>query len=133
MFVRLRNIGTMGVAAMLLVGCRAPEAILQDYAAQRWDALIKGVPEQAYRYYTDAFQATTSLEAFQRKMQGGLWKQAQVRQVECDAAGERCRVDVEVTVAVKMRGLNQPVEVSNTVQETWVKQGWFSDWRYVQE
>lgn len=115
-----------------LTGCGSPEAVVSDYAAKRWEALIKGDTEQAYQYYSDAFKATTTLEVFKHKAQGiGLWNKATVKKVTCDTAVKRCQVEVEVTVAMKMRGLNQPLETSDVVQETWVKQGWFSDWRYV--
>lgn len=120
--------------AVLLTGCGSPEAVVSDYATQRWNALIKGDIEQAYQYYSDAFKATTTLEVFKRKTQGvGLWNKAQVKNVTCDTAAQRCNVAVEVTVAMKMRGLKQPLETSDVIQETWVKQGWFSDWRYVKE
>jgi hypothetical protein len=42
-------------------------------------------------------------------------------------------VDVEVTVSMKMRGLSKPMETTDVVREVWVKEGWFSDWRYVKE
>ncbi|WGZ93896.1 MAG: hypothetical protein QJT81_19250 [Candidatus Thiothrix putei] len=116
----------------LLTACSSTESVISERSQQRWDALIKGELEKAYEFYTDAFKATTPPEIFKRKTQGaGLWSKAQVQKVQCEA--ERCRVDVKVTVSLKMRGLNQPVETSDIVQETWVKNGWFSDWRYVKE
>lgn len=130
----IRNTVTVLLASALLTACSSAESVLTGYAQQRWDALIKGNLEQAYAYYTEAFQATTPFDVFKRKTQGvGLWNKAQVQKVQCETSGKRCRVDVEVTVSLKMRGLNQPVESSDVVQETWVKEGWFSDWRYVKE
>lgn len=130
----IRNTVTVLLASSLLAACSPAESVLTGYAQQRWDALIKGNLEQAYEYYTEAFQATTPIDVFKRKTQGaGLWSKAQVQKVQCETSGKRCRVDVEVTVSLKMRGLNQPVESSDVVQETWVKDGWFSDWRYVKE
>ncbi len=130
----IRNTVTVLLASSLLAACSPAESVLTGYAQQRWDALIKGNFEQAYEYYTEAFQATTPIDVFKRKTQGaGLWSKAQVQKVQCETSGKRCRVDVEVTVSLKMRGLNQPVESSDVVQETWVKDGWFSDWRYVKE
>ncbi|UJS25725.1 hypothetical protein [Thiothrix winogradskyi] len=128
----IRNTVTVLLASSLLAACSPAESVLTGYAQQRWDALIKGDLEHAYEYYTEAFQATTPFDVFKRKTQGaGLWSKAQVQKVQCETSGKRCRVDVEVTVSLKMRGLNQPVESSDVVQETWVKDGWFSDWRYV--
>lgn len=130
----IRNTVTVLLASSLLAACSPAESVLTGYAQQRWDALIKGDLEHAYEYYTEAFQATTPFDVFKRKTQGaGLWSKAQVQKVQCETSGKRCRVDVEVTVSLKMRGLNQPVESSDVVQETWVKDGWFSDWRYVKE
>jgi hypothetical protein len=63
----------------------------------------------------------------------GLWSRAKVAEVKCEASGERCQVAVEVTVTMKMRGLSNPVDTTDRVSETWVKQGWFSDWRYVKQ
>ncbi len=122
------------LAGSLLAACSPAESVLTGYAEQRWDALIKGNAEQAYTYYTDAFKATTPADAFKRKVNGtGLWNKAQVQKVQCEKSGKRCQVDVAVTVSMKMRGLSKPVETSDVVQETWVKEGWFSDWRYVKE
>ena len=128
-----RTIGML-LAGSLLAGCSPAESVLTEYAANRWNALIQGKSEQAYEYYTDAFKATTPLETFKRKTHGtGLWSKAQVQKVQCETSGKRCKVDVEVTVAMKMRGLSKPLESSDIVQETWIKDGWFSDWRYVKQ
>lgn len=128
-----RTIGVL-LAASLLSACGSAESVLTEYAANRWNALIQGNMEQAYEYYTDAFKATTPLETFRRKVHGtGLWSKARVQKVQCDDAGTRCKVEVEVTVAMKMRGLNKPLESNDVVQETWVKEGLLSDWRYVKE
>lgn len=132
----MSNRKTIGVllAGSLLAACSPAESVLTGYAQQRWDAMIKGNLEQAYEYYTDAFKAVTPPDVFRRKVQGtGLWNQAKVQHVQCEASGKRCQVDVEVTVSMKMRGLSKPVESSDVVHETWVKEGWFSDWRYVKE
>lgn len=129
-----KTIGVLLAAGSLLAACGSAESVLTGYAQQRWDAMIKGNLEQAYEYYTDAFKATTPLDVFRHKVQGtGLWNQAKVQKVQCEVPGKRCQVDVEVTVSMKMRGLSKPVESSDVVHETWVKDGWFSDWRYVKE
>ena len=129
-----RNTVSVLLAGALLAACSPAETVLTDYAQQRWNALISGDVEGAYAYYTDAFKATTTPEAFRRKASGtGLWNKAQVKQVQCEASGKRCQVDVDVTVSMKMRGLSTPVETSDVVHETWVKDGWFSDWRYVKQ
>jgi hypothetical protein len=122
------------LAASLLAACSSAESVLHEAAGKRWDALIKGDMEQAYGYYTDAFKQTTPLDMFKNKVHGtGLWIKAQVKQIQCEKSGKRCKVDVEVTVSMKMRGLSKPMETTDVVREVWVKEGWFSDWRYVKE
>ncbi|QLQ30389.1 MAG: hypothetical protein HZT40_00785 [Candidatus Thiothrix singaporensis] len=122
------------LAGSLLTGCGSAESVLTEYATNRWNALIQGDLAQAYQYYTDAFKATTPLDVFKHKVHGtGLWNKAKVDKVQCEEPGKRCQVDVEVTVSMKMRGLSKPMETSDVVHETWVKDGWFSDWRYVKE
>ena len=124
----------LGVAVMLS-GCEwSTEARIATAAQQRWDSLISGDAQTAYHYYSDAFQQTTPYEHFKNKVHGtGLWSRAKVNEVKCEASGERCQVAVDVTVTMKMRGLSTPVDTTDRVSETWVKQGWFSDWRYVKQ
>ncbi|MDQ5769549.1 hypothetical protein [Thiothrix subterranea] len=130
----IKNTVSVLLASALLAACSPAESVLTGYAEQRWDALIKGNLEQAYGYYTEAFQATTPFDVFQRNTPStGLWSKAQVQKVECEASGKRCSVDVKVTVSLKMRGLSQPVDTSDIVKETWIKDSWFSDWRYVKK
>lgn len=117
-----------------LSACQSTDQQLKQAAQQRWAALISGNFTEAYQYYTEAFQQSTPLDLFKHKVRGtGLWNKAQVKTVNCEDGGKRCIVDVEVTVSMKMRGLTKPVETRDTVRETWVKTGWFSDWRYVKE
>ncbi len=130
----IRNTVSVLLAGSLLAACGSAESVITGYAQQRWDAMINGNLQDAYVYYTDAFKATTPLDVFKHKAQGvGLWSKAQVKQVQCKDAGKRCQVDVEVTVSMKMRGLSKPLETSDVVREMWVKDGWFSDWRYIKE
>ncbi|WMP18714.1 hypothetical protein [Thiothrix lacustris] len=129
-----RNTVSMLLAGSLLAACSSAESVITEFAQQRWDAMISGNVTQAYEYYTDAFKATTPLDVFKHKANGvGLWSKAQVKQVQCEASGKRCQVDVDVTVSMKMRGLSKPVDTNDVVHETWVKDGWFSDWRYVKQ
>lgn len=119
------------LAGVLLSACSSDEQSLTQAAEARWSALIRGEMDDAYRYYTQAFQDTTSLEMFKQTRHSGLWKEAKVKQIQCDEPGKQCEVAMEVTVVVRMRGLSQPMESSSTLREVWVKEGWLSDWRYV--
>ncbi|MBK8452457.1 MAG: hypothetical protein WAQ53_16540 [Thiofilum sp.] len=116
----------------LLVACsEPPEAIVKELAQQRWSALLQGNTSQAYALYTKAFQDTTPLQQFENSIRGlGLWKAAQVVDTQCKDS--QCQVNVKVTVAMKMRGLPEPIETSEVIQETWIKDtAWKSEWRYV--
>ncbi|HPE61887.1 MAG: hypothetical protein KDI15_01330 [Thiothrix sp.] len=126
--------GYLAITALctLLASCNQAESLVQEAAQKRWDALIAGDLFSAYQYYTDAFQKTVPMEHFRRQVTGtGLWSRAEVEQVSCDRDREQCQADIRVTVAMKMRGLPKPVESSDVVHETWVKEGLFSDWRYM--
>lgn len=117
-----------------LTACGSGETAVKEAAQQRWNALIEGDFQQAYQHYTDAFKETVPLKHFRNQVQGvGLWNKAQVESVNCEASGKQCDAEVKVTVAMKMRGLPKPVETSDVVRETWIKQGVFSDWRYVKK
>ena len=116
----------------VLVGCsEPPEPIVKELAQQRWSALLQGNTAKAYQYYTKAFQETTPLKQFENSIRGvGLWRSAQVLDTQCQEA--QCQVSVKVTVAMKMRGLPEPIESSDVLQETWVKDtAGKSEWRYV--
>jgi len=119
---------------LTLTACGSGEVAVKEAAQLRWNALINGDLGAAYQYYTDAFRETVPLQLFRKQTTGvGLWNKAQVASVKCDESGKRCDAEVKVTVAMKMRGLPKPVETSDTVHETWVKEGVFSDWRYIKK
>lgn len=121
--------------SVMLSGCGvSAEKAVAESAQKRWDYMIAGDLEQAYHYYTDAFKQTTPYLNFRNMIRGvGLWNRAKVDEVSCDDSGKRCNVKLSVTVSMKMRGLPKPVETTDEVAETWVKEGWFSDWRYIKE
>ncbi len=118
-----------------LAGCgMSAEKAVAESAQKRWDYLIAGDLEQSYHYYTDAFKETTSYRNYRNMVRGvGLWNRAKVEEVSCDDTGGRCQVMLSVTVSMKMRGLPKPVETTDVIAETWIKEGWFSDWRYIKE
>lgn len=117
-----------------LSACGGGEIAVKEAAQLRWNALIDGDFGAAYQYYTETFKSTVSLQSFRKQIIGvGLWSKAQVETVSCDKSGKRCDADVKVTVAMKMRGLPKPVETSDVLRETWVKEGVFSDWRYIKK
>lgn len=120
---------------VVLAGCgMSAEKVVAESAQKRWNYLIAGDLEQAYHYYTDAFKETTPYRNYRNMVHGvGLWNRAKVDDVSCDDTGKRCQVRLSVTVSMKMRGLPKPVETTDVVSEAWIKEGWFSDWRYIKE
>ena len=127
-----KNLFLLCVLAVWAVACTPRENTVSLAAQQRWEALISGTLEQAYQFYTKAFQQATPLTRFRQQIHGtGLWNKAKVENVNCVADTERCTVDVKISVSLRMAGLSEPVETSDVVQETWIRDGWFSDWRYI--
>ncbi|MGB3918099.1 hypothetical protein J9253_13005 [Thiothrix litoralis] len=129
----IKNTVSLLLATSLLTACGSGEEALSKAAEGRWQALIQGNMEEAYQYYTDAFQKTTSQEMFKHKVHSGLWKKVKVKQIQCVESGKRCDVAVDVAVVMRMPGLSKPMESHTTLHEVWVRDGWFSDWRYVDE
>lgn len=109
-----------------------PSTIVNEQAQKRWDALISGNLQSAYQYYSDSFKKTVPYEHFSHKVKGvGLWNKATVQKVTCNKEGSSCEAEIKVTVAMRMRGIEKPVETSNTLKEKWQKGSGFSNWRYV--
>ena len=122
------------ISVFLLSACQSAQDALTSAATQRWNALIHGDMNAAYQLYTKAFQQTTTLDVFKNTMHGtGLWNKANVKAIHCADDGKHCNVDIEVTISMKMRGVKTPVETSSVIKETWVNEGWFSDWRYIKQ
>ena len=126
--------GFMLPLCLSLSACSSGETAVKELAQLRWNALISGDLGAAYQYYTDAFRETVPLQLFRKQTTGvGLWNKAEVAGVQCDESGRRCDAEIKVTVAMKMRGLPKPIETSDTVRETWIKEGVLSDWRYIKK
>ena len=119
--LRFAGWAVLGVAAVL-VGCAtigpgsSPEQkqkVVAERAQERWDVLIKGDVAGAYRFLSAGSKASTSAELYKAKMKPGLWRQAKVDGVDCEA--EVCKVTVLVTYnAKRMKGIETPVA------ETWI-------------
>lgn len=124
----------MLVISLLLVACDSKEIKVKEAAQKRWTALIAGDFDSAYDLYSESYKNAVDLQSFRKKTKGvGLWKKADVQAVDCNQAQKECQAKVKVTVALKMRGIPQPVETSNVLQETWVNEGLLSDWRYIKK
>jgi len=105
-----------------LAGCAgisadsSPEAkqkLVAERAEARWQTLIKGDVDGAYQYLSAGSKAATSLTVYKAKIKPGIWRQAKVDKVECDA--ELCKVQMNITYDYRnMKG------VETLLPETWI-------------
>lgn len=102
-----------------------PEDIVAHNAKARWDALIGKDFDAAYAYLTPGFRATTSSEAYTKRMLGAAirWTDAKVRVVRCDDS-EVCvaTVDISYFIAAPMPGVGR-VGATTPVIEKWLRSG----------
>jgi hypothetical protein len=111
----------LGVAAALAgcasIGATSPaeqkQKVVAERAQARWDLLIKGDIGSAYQFLSAASKATTSVDLYKAKTKPGMWHQAKVGTIECEA--EVCKVTMMITYDAKqMKGIETPVP------ETWI-------------
>ena len=122
------------LAAAFLAGCAAmgggagdaSEAAVKERAQMRWDALIKGSYEGAYKLTPPSYRAIYTADQYRSKFGGALkWTGAEALSAECQA--EKCVVVVNVSVRPMARG-RAGAPVTTAINETWVKedgQWWF--------
>jgi predicted small secreted protein len=123
----LAVIATAAVAAMALSGCAgmpgfginkdsdptAKQKVVAERAEARWQSLIKGDLDAAYAYLSEGSKATTPLAVYKAKIRPGMWRQAKVEKVECEA--EVCKVELQITLDHKlMKGIQTPLN------ENWI-------------
>ena len=96
------------------------EQVVARIAQSRWDALMKGDFEAAYRMMSPASRSIVKLEEFQRKAGMVTWKAASVRKVECSSE-DICAVRMDVKYAYKLRNVGRTVENVQNLAETWRK------------
>jgi len=113
--------------ALVLGGCatvpeRPAEEVVRERAQQRWDALVKGDVEGAYRFLSPGSRQINTLEAYKSSIRRDFWKSAKVNKVTC-TGGETCEVEAEVEYEFRRSRFKTPLA------ETWVKQE--SNWWYV--
>ena len=95
---------------------------VRERAQSRWDALIKGDLDVAYKYLTPGTRSMVSLDVYRKKIRPGLWEKASVQSVSCEA--DQC--EVVMLVEYSYRDLNSR---KIQVKELWLLDG--SDWWYV--
>jgi hypothetical protein len=118
------------VATMALGGCAgmagfgiskdsdpaAKQKVVAERAEARWQSLIKGDLDAAYAYLSEGSKATTPLAVYKSKIRPGLWRQAKVEKVECEA--EVCNVELQITLDHKlMKGIRTPLNESWIIEK----------------
>lgn len=125
---------SIGLAAIALValaigGCadKANPDNVDRRAVERWNYLIAHEAEKAYDYLTPGFRATQTRENYATSMNNRpvQWKAIAFKSKKCEA--ERCDVQMALTYAIKMPGVDKMTEVTSERSEKWllVKGEWF--------
>ena len=107
----------VGLAACASISMDSPpeakQKLVAERAQARWDLLIKGDVDGAYQYLSVGSKAGTPLGLYKGKIKLGLWRQAKVDKVDCEA--EVCKVWMLVTYDYKrFKGIETPFP------ETWI-------------
>jgi hypothetical protein len=99
-----------------------PHAPLERRATDRWKLLIGAEPKRAYQYLTPGYRATKSEKdyvdwAAARQV---VWTQAQYQDHTCSDP-ESCKVGLQLTVKVKLRGVAGEHDTTTYISENWLK------------
>ena len=120
------------LATALLAGCASlapatPEAAVQERATARWQALIKGDYERAYKLSTPSYRAKSNLARYRGQFGSAVsWEGISVPSVKCEV--EKC----VATVLIKAKPVSRARQIGTletAVEEVWVQedgQWWFS-------
>ena len=85
------------------------QKVVAERAQARWELLIKGDVSGAYQYLSTGSKAATPMDLYKAKIKPGLWREAKVGKIDCDA--ELCKVIMLVTYdAKRMKGIETPVD-----------------------
>ena len=124
----------LGVVLMVfgLAGCMGfntkpevnadPQSVVAKKAQSRWDALIKGDLDAAYKYLSPGARSVVSLEVYKAKLRPGMWKKAGVESVAC--VQDRC--DVVISLEYSFRKIKSIVTRQD---EVWLQLD--GDWWYI--
>jgi hypothetical protein len=112
--------GWLSLLALGLAGCagisvdsspQAKQRLVAERAQARWQVLMKGDVEGAYQFLSVGSKAVTSLDVYKAKIRPGMWREAKVEKVECEA--EICKVLMQITYDTRrMRGIQTPLDES---------------------
>lgn len=91
----------------------AKQALVTERINARWDLLIKGDLDEAYKFLSAGSQEAMSLKVYKAKVKPGMWRAVKVDSMDCEA--EICQVKMTLTYDHRlMKGVQTPF------QETWI-------------
>ena len=122
--------GAIAAMVLAIAGCatvppaRTAEQIVTERAQGRWNSLVKGDLDVAYRYLSPGSRAVMTPEAYQDSIRRGFWQSAKVEKAVC-ATADSCEAHVAIEYVV--RG----AKVATPLTETWIRQD--AEWWFVQK
>lgn len=105
--------GLLGCSSVPQLAGGSIEKQVQTRAQQRWDALMEGDLEGAYKFLSPGSRQALSLSAYRSTSRGGIWRKAVVSDVKCSSL-DLCRVVVEVEYIFK------GTEIRTPLSEEWI-------------
>lgn len=102
-----------------------PEVAVRERATQRWQALIAGKYEDAYKLLAPGTRAIQSFDAYRNSIGDAVaWTGAEVVRVECNDAADKCDAVVRVESKGIFPGMSRSKlqTLSTHIDETWIRQ-----------
>ena len=91
----------------------AKKALVTERVNARWDLLIKGDLDGAYKFMSAGSQEAMPLKVYKIKVKPGMWRAVRIDGMDCDA--EICQVRMTLTYDHRlMKGVQTPF------RETWI-------------
>ena len=120
---KTHRIALASLLSLALAGCAnlqtKPEDAVAQRATARWQALIKGDMDTAYKYSTPGYRAVIDVNGFKgRTGILGTWLDAQVYKVECDQP-DRCKVVLRLEFSTLIPGKSK-LRMDTRLDETWL-------------
>lgn len=117
------------LAACAGVQPQSQEERVEQRAQQRWNHLLAGEFEQAYRFFSPGQRTSVSLQNYQRRMLLSKVRYTGATVADADCGEDTCtvRVDVGVSLASPVPGVKN-YQIERPVTESWVlaeNQWWY--------
>jgi hypothetical protein len=104
----------------------ARDALIADRVLARWNALISGQFNVAYKYLSPGTQLVTTFDQYRAGIRAGNWKSVSIDSVKCESK-EICHANVIVVTNQVVRGAGVRLHTS-TIIEKWIEiegEWWF--------